>query len=157
MDVVSTKAMLQEANLTTRSARILSCHLRQHFGRSLFASELEQRKYFSDIDFSPMVKTKVLEDKTIIPYWYKQPDLYLQKQLKSMIDLSLLPNLMKVDIIIGGDHSSGKFRKSMKVNFCLAAKKTHSYSAQIVSVSFSKDKLEILQDSFGWQIPSIRQ
>jgi hypothetical protein len=34
MDVVSTEAMLQEANLTTKSARILSCHLRQHFGRS---------------------------------------------------------------------------------------------------------------------------
>ena len=81
MDVVSTEAMLQEANLTTKSARILSRHLRQHFGRSLFASESERRKYFSDIDFSPTVKTKVLEDKTIIPYWYKQPDPYLQKQL----------------------------------------------------------------------------
>jgi hypothetical protein len=41
MDAVSTEAMLQEANLTTKSARILSCHLRQHFGRSLFASESE--------------------------------------------------------------------------------------------------------------------
>ncbi len=84
------------------------------------------------------MKTKVLEDKTIIPYWYKQPDLYLQKQLKSMIDLSLLPNLIKVDIIVGGDHGSGKFRMSMKVNFRLAEKKTHSYLTQIASVSFSK-------------------
>jgi hypothetical protein len=59
MDVVSTESILQEANLTTKSARILSHHLMQHFGRSLFASEPEQRKYFSDIDFSPMVKTKI--------------------------------------------------------------------------------------------------
>jgi hypothetical protein len=41
MDVVSTEAMLQEANLTTKSTRILSHHLRQHFGRSLFASKPE--------------------------------------------------------------------------------------------------------------------
>jgi hypothetical protein len=78
MNVVNTEAMLQEANFTTESARILSHHLRQHFGRSIFVSESEQRKYFSDTDFSPLVKTKVLEDKTIIPYWYKWPDLYLQ-------------------------------------------------------------------------------
>jgi hypothetical protein len=58
MDVVSTEAMLQDANLTTKSARILSHHIRQHFGRSLFAFESEQRKNLSDIDFSPMVKTK---------------------------------------------------------------------------------------------------
>jgi hypothetical protein len=117
MDAVSTEAMLQEANLTTKSARILSRHLRQHFGRSLITSESERRKYFSDIDFAPTVKTKVLEDKTIIPYWYKRPDLYLQKQFKTTIDLTLLPNLMKVDIIIGEDHGGGKFRMSLKVNF----------------------------------------
>ena len=64
-----------------------------------------------------------------------------------MIDLTLLPNLTKVDIIIGGDHGGGKFRMSMKVNFCLAGKKTHSYLTQIASVSFSKDKLEILKDT----------
>jgi hypothetical protein len=56
-----------------------------------------------------MVKTKILEDKTIIPYWYKWPDIFLQKQLKNMIDLSLLPQLIKVDIIIGGDHGGGKY------------------------------------------------
>jgi len=54
MDVVS----IQDANLTTKSARILSHHIRQHFGRSVFAFESEQRKNLSDIDFSPMVKTK---------------------------------------------------------------------------------------------------
>jgi len=34
-----------------------------------------------------MVKTKLFEDKTIIPYWYKWPDIYSQKQLYNMIDL----------------------------------------------------------------------
>jgi hypothetical protein len=64
-----------------------------------------------------MVKTKILEDKSINPFWYKRPDIFLQKQLKNMIDLSLLPQLIKVDIIIGGDHGGGKFHMSMKVNF----------------------------------------
>jgi hypothetical protein len=54
---------------------------------------------------------------------------------------------MKVDIIIGVDHGGSKFRMSMKVNFCLAGKKNHSYLSQIASVSFSKDKLEILKET----------
>ncbi len=47
MDVVSTEAMIQEANITTNSARIINRHLRQYFGHSLFASEVERRKYFA--------------------------------------------------------------------------------------------------------------
>jgi hypothetical protein len=34
MDVISTEAMIQEANISTNSARIISHHLRQHFGQS---------------------------------------------------------------------------------------------------------------------------
>ncbi len=63
-----------------------------------------------------------------------------------MIDLSLLPSLIKV-IIIGGDHGGGKFRMSMKVKFWSAEKKTHSHLTQIASVSFSKDKMEILKET----------
>jgi len=36
MDVISTETMIQEANITTKSARIISRHLWQHFGRSFF-------------------------------------------------------------------------------------------------------------------------
>jgi hypothetical protein len=86
MDVISTEAMLQEANISTNSARIINNHLWQHFGHSLFASEAEQRRYFAGRDFPPTVLTKVLEDKTIVPYWYKCPDQYLQEHLKDMID-----------------------------------------------------------------------
>jgi hypothetical protein len=71
MDVISTEAMIQEANISTNRARIISCHLRQHFGQSLFASEAEHRTYFAGSDFPPAVSTKVLADKTIIPFWYK--------------------------------------------------------------------------------------
>jgi hypothetical protein len=38
MDVISTEAMIQEANITTNSARIICQYLQQHFGKSLFAS-----------------------------------------------------------------------------------------------------------------------
>jgi hypothetical protein len=145
MDVVSTEAMIQEANISTNSARIINRHLRQHFGQSLFASEAERSKYFAGSDFPPTVSTKVLEDKTIIPFWFKRPDLYLQSQFKDMIDHSLLKDIIRVDLIIGGDHGGGKFRMTMKVNFRLPGKKTVSYLTQIASVSYSKDKTEILR------------
>jgi hypothetical protein len=90
MDVLSPDAMLQEANISMNSARIINRHSRQHIGHSLFASEAEQRRYFAGSDFPPTVLTKVLEDKTIIPYWYKGPNQYLQERLTDMIDSSLI-------------------------------------------------------------------
>jgi hypothetical protein len=44
IDVISTEAMPQEANISTNSARIINRHLWQHFGHSLFASEAERRR-----------------------------------------------------------------------------------------------------------------
>jgi len=44
MDVVSTEAMLHEANISTNSARIISRYFQQHFGHSLLASEVERRR-----------------------------------------------------------------------------------------------------------------
>lgn len=63
MDIVSTETMIQEAIISTNSARIINRHLRQHFGRSLFASEAEHSKYFTGSDFLPMVLTKSLGGK----------------------------------------------------------------------------------------------
>jgi len=55
--------------------------------------------------------------------------------------------LVRVDIIIGGDHSGRKFRMTMKVNFQLPNKETVSYLTQIASVSFSKHNIEILKET----------
>jgi hypothetical protein len=124
MDAVSTEAMLQEANISTNSPRIINQRITQFFGRSFFTSEAKCRKHFGDSDFAPTVKTKVLQDKTIIPYWYNRPDHFIQSQLKDMINITKLKDLIQLDIAIGGDHGSGKFHVMMKVNFHLPEKKT---------------------------------
>jgi hypothetical protein len=47
MDIVSTEAMLQEANINNGNARILFCHLRRFIGgRSYFASEQKRHIFF---------------------------------------------------------------------------------------------------------------
>jgi hypothetical protein len=147
MDVISTEAMIQEANITTNSARIICQYLWQHFGKSLFASESERRTYFAGSDFPPTVSSIVLPDKTIIPLWYKRPDAYLQNSFKQMINDSLLKDVTGVDVVIGGDHGGGKFHMTMKVNFHLPGKQTVSYLTQIESLSYSKDKTEILRET----------
>ena len=80
MDAASVEAMLSEARLNTKNSRTLFKHLRRFFGTSYFESELKRREYFSGQDFPPIVKEKVLQDKTIIPYWYKPPDELIQHQ-----------------------------------------------------------------------------
>ncbi len=90
----------------------------------------------------------MIQDANIsIPFWFKRPDLYLQSQFNDMIDHSLLKDLIRVDVIIGGDHGGSKFRMMMKVNFRLPGKKTVSYLTQIARVSYSKDNTEILRDT----------
>ncbi len=103
--------------------------------------------FFGDNNFPPTVDKAVLEDKTIIPFWYKQPDQLLQSQLTKMIGVSKLKDLMQVDITVSGDHGGGKFRIMLKVNFCLQDKTTTSFLAQIARISFSIDDTEILKDT----------
>jgi hypothetical protein len=145
MDIVATEAMLQEANINNSNARILFRHLRQFFGKSYFESEQKRRSFFGDNDFPPTVDKTVLEDKTVVPFWYKRPDLLLQSQLSKMIDTSKLGNVRQVDLIVGGDHGGGKFRMTLKVNFRMEDKSTVSVLIQLASVSFSKDDTEILK------------
>jgi hypothetical protein len=148
MNIISTEAMLQEANINNTNARVLFRHLRQFFGgRSYFESEQKRRNFFGDNDYPPTVDKKVLEDKTVIPFWYKRPDRLLQDQLQNMIHPDKLKVLKQLDIVIGGDHGGGKFRMTMKVNFRLSENKTVSYLTQIASVSFSKDETKILKDT----------
>jgi hypothetical protein len=60
-----------------------------------------------------------LANKTVIPFWYKQPDQFLQDQLKSMLHPEKSNVLKQLDMVIGGDQGGGKFRMAMKVNFRL--------------------------------------
>jgi hypothetical protein len=145
MDIISTEAMSHEANINNTNARILFRHLKHFFGgRSYFESKQKHRNYFGDNDFPPIIDRKVLANKTVIPFWYKRPDLLLQSQLKNMIDAEKLKYLSCIDIVIGGDHGGGKFRMTMKVNIRLNDKKSVSFLTQIASVSFSKDDIDIL-------------
>jgi len=72
MDIVATEAMLQEANINNKNARILFWHLRQFFGgRSYFESEQKHSNFFGNNDFPQSLDRKVPQDKTVIPFWFK--------------------------------------------------------------------------------------
>jgi hypothetical protein len=147
MDAASVEAMLSEARLNTKNSRTLFKHLRLFFGRSYFESEVKRREYFSGQDFPPTVKEKVLEDKTIVPHWYKLPDELVQHQLKTIVQAEQLHGLKRVDFTIGGDHGGGKFRMTLKVLFRFENSNTISKLFQIASVSHSKDETEILRST----------
>jgi hypothetical protein len=49
-----------------------------------------------------------LEDKTVIPFWYKLPDQLMKHQLKSMVTEEQPERLQRVDFTIGRDHGGGK-------------------------------------------------
>jgi hypothetical protein len=102
MDFIATEAMLQEANINNSNARILFHHLRQFFGgRSYFESEQRCHKFFGDNDFPHTVDKIVLEDKAVIPFWFKRPDQLLQSQLPKMIDTSKLKDYT-LTLLLGG-------------------------------------------------------
>jgi hypothetical protein len=109
MDAASVEAMLCEARLNTKNARKLFKHLRLFFGQSYFESEVKWREYIAGQDFPPTVGKKILEDKTVIPFWYKLPDQLMKHQLKSMVTAEQLEGRQRVDFTIGGDHGGGKF------------------------------------------------
>ena len=75
------ESMLSEAGVNWKSGHIIFQHLKQLFGKSLVVSEKQRRAYFGDNDFAPSVGRMVLEDKTIVPYWWKRPDQLIQHQL----------------------------------------------------------------------------
>jgi hypothetical protein len=110
MDAVQVEAMILEAGLTKNSSQILFRHLNHFFGRSLFESENKRRSFFAGTEFAPVVNQKVLEDKTVIDYWYKEPDLMLIQQINNIIQQDQLPHVSSVDLTVGGDHGGGKFQ-----------------------------------------------
>jgi hypothetical protein len=65
---VSTEAMLSEACIGTKSARILFRHIWHFFGHPIVESEKMRKQYFGMNVYPSACKKMVLEDKTVIPY-----------------------------------------------------------------------------------------
>ncbi len=58
MDIISRGAMLSEARIGTKSARVLFRHIKQFLGRPLVQSERKRKAYFGSNDFPPTCKQK---------------------------------------------------------------------------------------------------
>lgn len=145
MDEVSVETMLHEAGVNWTNGRILFRHLRQFFGRSLVVSERKRRSYFGNNDFPPEVDRIVLPDKTVVSYWWKQPDLLLKHQMTDMVTLVDLDQLSHVDICVGGDHGAGRFRMLLKLLLRFhPGKETIIRRFEVANVSHSKDDIDIL-------------
>ena len=147
MDMASVEAMLCEAGFNTKNSRVLFKHLNQFFGTGFFESEKKRREYFAGQDFPPVVDRKVLEDKSTVHYWYKQPDLLIKHQLGRIISPDQLDGLKRLDLTVGGDHGGGKFHVTLKLLLRFHSKKTISRLFQIASISHSKDELPILKST----------
>ncbi len=91
---------------------------------------------------------KVLPDKTVVTYWWKQPDLLLKHQLNDMVNLANLELLSHVDICTGGDHGVGRFRMLLKVPFRFTNRKSPiARGFEIANVSHSNDDIEIINST----------
>ena len=106
---------------------------------------MNRREYFAGQDFPPTIGKKVLEDKTVIPFWYKLPDQLMKHQLKSMVTTEQLEGLQRVDFTIGGDRGGSKFWMALKCLLRFSDRPTISKVFQIASVSHSKDDISLLQ------------
>jgi len=161
MDAVQVESMLAEAGLTKNNARILFRHLNQFFGKGRFESEHKRRAFFAGNEYPPVVDKITLPDKTIIDFWYKEPDKMLQHQINNIIKKQQLSQLTHIDLSVGGDHGGGKFRMTLKVLFRFKEQATVSRLFQIASVSHSKDETDILQktvlDPIGESLRRISQ
>jgi len=148
MDEVSVEAMLSEAGVNWKSARIIFRHLKQFFGRSIAVSEKKRRAYFGDNDFPPSVDQIVLADKTIVTFWWKRPDELLQHQINYMFKVQDLELLESVDIATGGDHGGGRFRMLLKLLLRFGENKaTIKKLFEIANVEHSKDDINVLKNT----------
>jgi S-adenosylmethionine:diacylglycerol 3-amino-3-carboxypropyl transferase len=74
MSTLQVEAMLSKAGLCKSISRILFQHLNQFIRKGKFESEHKRRTYFAGNKFPPVVDRLILEDKTIIDFWFKEPD-----------------------------------------------------------------------------------
>jgi len=145
MNAVSVESMLFDCGINATNARTLFRHLNHFFGKSFFESEHKHRAYFGNNDFPPTVKKMELEDKTWVYFWYKQPDLLLQHQIKEIISATDLEGIIGVDIACGGDHGGGRFRMLLKILLRFTNKPSISHNYEVANVSHSQDDIDILK------------
>ncbi len=81
MDAISVEAMLQDDGVNRTNARSLFRHIHKFLGKDMFESEKRRREIFGNSEFLPTVNKHVLEDKTVIPYWYKDPEQIIKHQI----------------------------------------------------------------------------
>jgi hypothetical protein len=62
-------------------------------GHPLVESEKKRKSYFGTNDYPPTCKRKVLEDKTIILYWYKLPNELTKDQINEIVPAENLVGL----------------------------------------------------------------
>jgi hypothetical protein len=117
MDAVQVESILAEAGLTKNNSQILFRDLNQFFGKGRFESEHKHHAFFAGNEYSPVVDNTTLPDKTVIDFWYKEPDKMLQHQINNIIKKEQLSQLTHVDLSVGGDHGGRKFWMALKVLF----------------------------------------
>lgn len=80
MDEVSIEAMLNEAGVYWANGRVLNGrvlfhHIMHFFGSGLFVFERKRWAFFVNNFPPPEVGCVILLDKTVVNYWWKQPDI----------------------------------------------------------------------------------
>jgi hypothetical protein len=108
-------------------------------------SERKGKAYFRSNDFLPTCKQKILENKTVIPYWYKSPDELIKNQINEIEKEEDLEGLESVKFTVGGNHGCGKVWMTFKILLKFSSKATISRLYQITSVEHSKDETTIFR------------
>ncbi len=73
--------------------------------------------FFAGTEFPPVIDKMVLQDKTIIDFWFKEPDVMLKHQINNVIKQDQIQHVSCFDLLVGGDHSGRKFRMTLKILF----------------------------------------
>jgi hypothetical protein len=89
----------------------------------------------------------LLEDKTIVSYWWKRPDELLQHQINYAFKPEDLQGLTSVDIVTGGDHGGGRFQMLLKLMLRFGEKPSMKRLFEIANVQHSKDDIEVLNQT----------
>jgi hypothetical protein len=90
----------------------------------------------------------VLEDKTIIDFWFQEPDVLLKHQITKYNKTRGASMVMtSIDVTVEGGHVGGKFWMTLKILFRFHEASGISKLFQIASVSHSKDDTKILHST----------